>query len=123
MIEQSPLYPKSYGAWAGNPKGQAPDYELCCEEVWSRDRWSRCHQCSKKRGHGPDGAYCKQHDPAVALARKTANDARGREQWNKRRREFHGPMFYDALVKIAEGYNDARGLAQEVVAAFKAGDS
>lgn len=56
MIEQSKLYPKSYGAWAGEPKGHAPDYERCCEQVHSRERFARFSQCQKPRGHGPDGA-------------------------------------------------------------------
>lgn len=82
--EQSPLYKEKYGAWAGQPAGNKPDFKRCCEEVWSRERWSRHYQCHKPRGHGPDGAYCKQHDPEVVKARKAAVDARGKEAWNKR---------------------------------------
>lgn len=120
-IEKSALYKKSYGAWAGFPKGNAPDYSLCCSEVWGRERWPRCYQCHKKRGHGPDGAYCKQHDPAVEKARKAAADQRDKDKWNKLRYEIHAHTFFDALLKIAEGHNDARGLAQDVINTFKEG--
>lgn len=122
MIEKSTLYKRAYGAWAGDPRGRVPDYSLCCEEVASRDRWAHFYQCSKKRGHGPDGAYCKQHDPAAAKARREEADTRRRDKWNAARYEWHGRIFFDALLKIAEGHNDARGLAQEIIDKFKAGE-
>lgn len=52
------LYPKSYGRWAGKPNGTKPDYARCAEHVFGS---YYSHQCSRKRGHGPDQAYCKQH--------------------------------------------------------------
>jgi hypothetical protein len=116
------LYPKKYGAWSGNPEGNKPDYERCCVEVWSKERWSRVYQCHRKRGHGPDGAYCSQHVPEVVEQRKRAASARQDAEWQKRRLEFSGKIFYDALVKIAEGHNDARGLAQETIASFTTGN-
>ena len=122
MIEPSSLYKKSYGAWAGFPQGHAPDYSLCCAEVSANERWPRYHQCSKRRGHGADGAYCKQHDPAVAKARADAADARGKAKWNAGRYEIYGRTFFDALLKIAEGYNDARGLAQDTIDNFRKGE-
>lgn len=122
MSERSPQYRETYGAWAGFPAGHPADYARCCEPVWTNERWSRQHQCNRKRGHGPDGAYCKQHDPVAARARRGAADARSTAQWNARRYEFHGRTFFDALLKIAEGHNDARGLAQEVIAKFKDGE-
>lgn len=52
---------RRYGQWAGNPKGTPEDPECCIEEVWpTQGGWSP-YQCSRKRGHGPDGLYCKQH--------------------------------------------------------------
>jgi hypothetical protein len=122
IVEKSTKYPKSYGNWAGLPKGVEPDYTRCCQEVWSRERFSSHHQCTKPRGYGPDGAYCKQHDPAVAKARQEANDARSKEKWNEQRYQWHGRTFFDALLKIANGYNDARGMASEVIAKFKEGE-
>lgn len=51
---------RRYGQWAGNPKGHAENKEHCVEEVFSSDGWHH-YQCSRKRGHGKDGLYCKQH--------------------------------------------------------------
>lgn len=118
MADRNVLYPKKYGAWAGNPEGQTPDYDRCCMEVWSKDRWSRASQCGRKRGHGPDGAYCAQHDPRVAQKRTRDAAARADASWQRRRYEFNGKSFYDVLVKIAGGHNDPRGLAQEVIDTF-----
>jgi hypothetical protein len=109
------LYPKSYGAWGGNPSGTVPNYLFCCVAVRPSGRWPVPHQCRKPRGHGPDGAYCKQHDPVVVKAREDARDARGAEKWKARLYEVYGKKFYETLVKIADGHNDARGLAQEVI--------
>ena len=50
-----------YGEWAGNPKGYPEDKSLCVQEVWAPGRGIHCYQCRRKRGHGPDGLYCKQH--------------------------------------------------------------
>ena len=52
--------PRVYGAWAGNEKGRSEDPERCIERVASSGSWIT-HQCYRKRGHGKDGLYCKQH--------------------------------------------------------------
>lgn len=122
MQQQSSLYKKAYGAWAGFPAGHAPNLDLCCEEISTNERWPKRHQCSRKRGHGPDGAYCKQHDPDAVKSRQSAADAKARAKWNEERYKIHGKTFFDALEKIANGHNDARGLAQEVIATFKDGE-
>ena len=51
-----------YGKWAGNPKGVPEDETRCIEEVWPSDGhgWNS-YQCTRKRGYGKDGLYCKQH--------------------------------------------------------------
>jgi len=53
--------PLRYGAWAGNPKGTLEDKTLCIIEVWPKSGTWIPYQCTRKRGHGPDGLYCKQH--------------------------------------------------------------
>lgn len=121
MSVESSLYPQSYGSWAGNPKGCTPDLTRCCQEVRDSGRWPRWYQCNRPRGHGPDKAYCKQHDPEVAKARTAAADRRSTEKWNARRVEWHGLAFLKVLRQIADGHNDARGLAAETVAKFDAG--
>ena len=51
---------RRYGKWAGNPQGNAYVEGRCAEEVSSEGVWF-FYQCSRKNGHGKDGAYCKQH--------------------------------------------------------------
>ena len=50
--------PRIYGQWAGNEQGTKEVPTRCIQEVWTG--W-HSHQCDRKRGHGPDGLYCKQH--------------------------------------------------------------
>jgi hypothetical protein len=55
-----------YGAWAGNPKGQAEAKDRCVYEVCTYiGNWPHFHQCNRKRGHGPNKEYCKQHAQKV----------------------------------------------------------
>ena len=44
----------------------------CIESVWGG--WTG-HQCHRKRGHGPDGLYCRQHDPDAKAAKQAAEEA------------------------------------------------
>lgn len=121
MTEQSALYKSNYGTFS-LPK--RPDYKLCCEQVTSYEtRWPRLHQCQRKRGFGPEQAYCKQHDPEVVKARQEASNKRYQEKWNERRYELYGKQFFDVLQQIANGHNDARGLAQQTIAKFKEGEA
>jgi len=52
---------KYYGIWAGDPKGRMERETDCVEEVYYSSGFWRWYQCSRKRGHGLDGLYCKQH--------------------------------------------------------------
>ena len=54
-----------YGAWAGFPKGRQEDKQRCVAEVQDRTGW-HFYQCSRKRGFGPDGEWCKQHANKIA---------------------------------------------------------
>jgi hypothetical protein len=113
-------YPEKYGAWAGNREGTKPDYTRCCEEVGDTStRWPSYHQCSRKRGFGPDQAYCRQHDPAAVEERRKAAEERSNQDYNRWWLGVSSPRFRDALKQIAEGHNDPRGLAQEVLAAYE----
>ena len=49
---------RRYGQWAGNPRGWPEDVERCVESVFSG---MRSRQCTRRRGHGPEGLYCRQH--------------------------------------------------------------
>lgn len=45
------------------------DEARCVERVHVNVGFGRFAQCSRKRGHGPNGLYCKQHSPESAKAR------------------------------------------------------
>ena len=51
---------RTYDVWAGNPKGIPEDPARCIAPVRNWSGW-HFYQCQKKRGHGTDGLYCKQH--------------------------------------------------------------
>ena len=121
MSEHSMHYPKSYGSWAGDPEGRAPDYRRCCASVSNGERFARYYQCERSRGYGPDEAFCKQHDPVAREARRAANEARYWAKSDAKRPQWHGHEFLAALRLIAAGHNDARGLAKEIVDKFDAG--
>lgn len=115
-------YKSKYGAWAGNSRGQPPDYNFCCAEItYYIGQWPHQKQCGKKCGYGPDGAYCKVHDPKAVEERREKSDARYREKTNKERYQWYGKTFYDALEQIANGHNDAMGLAKAVIKKFQEG--
>jgi hypothetical protein len=112
-------YKKEYGINMGR---QGPDFSRCCVEVSaSIGLHTSWYQCNRKRGHGPNGDYCKQHDPDAVKARSDKSRAAYLEKINKERYGWHGKKFYNVLKQIAEGHNDARGLARETIAEFEAG--
>lgn len=112
-------YKKRYGAWAGFPNGRKPDIDRCCEEVSSGTRGALFHQCWRKRGHGPDRAYCKQHDPATVQAKRDAWEAKYQRQRAIDDRRYAiqaaGEKMLAALHKIANGDNDPRTTAKEAL--------
>ena len=49
-----------YGlSWNQRPE----DPTRCVEQVWPNERGPIPYQCQRKRGYGPKGEWCKQHDP------------------------------------------------------------
>jgi hypothetical protein len=52
---------RRFGCWAGCPDGQPEDPTRCIEEVLPASGSWIPRQCCRKRGHGPDGLYCRQH--------------------------------------------------------------
>lgn len=54
---------RRYGQWAGNPAGRAENPTKCIESVPGKGRAAIPRQCIFPRGHGPEGLYCKRHDP------------------------------------------------------------
>ena len=68
-----------YGTWAGRPKGNTEDPLRCVEEVWPSGSggggWTP-YQCTRPRGHGPGGLWCKQHG-------KKAEEREARDKANR----------------------------------------
>jgi hypothetical protein len=121
------LFPDGYGMWAGNPKGMRPDYSRCCKEVIDTStRWTRWHQCGRKNGHGPEGAYCKQHSPDVEAARNKATQERQHQAFLEESRKqflgYGGKFLIVALKAIEDGHNDPRQLAKETLDLLRAKD-
>ena len=51
---------RRYNQWSGNPNGSPEDKTRCIAKVADFTGF-HFYQCQRKRGHGPDGLYCKQH--------------------------------------------------------------
>jgi hypothetical protein len=82
----------------------------------------RSHQCKRKRGYGPEDAYCKLHDPVAVKARDDARSEKWNTEWAeaavKRKLASNAQNFLDALRLIADGHNDPRSLAMEAIKDF-----
>ena len=102
---------RTYGQ-SFNPQAENPT--RCVASVHDRLRWAS-FQCQRQRGHGPDGLYCKQHDPAAQKARDAAATERHHADMKKLRFGWVGVPLARALFEIANGHNDPRTLAHEVL--------
>lgn len=70
---------RRYGVWAGNPKGRPENYEHCVAGVWPKEGHAfTSYQCARKRGHGPNDEYCKQHGAKEEERLGRQAEARGR---------------------------------------------
>lgn len=84
--------------------------------------------CGKTAKYDPDAngrpTKCGRHSAAAKVKRKAAQEERDRAwraKWDSQRALSTATAALEpALRKIAEGHNDARGLAQEVIAALDA---
>jgi hypothetical protein len=115
-MDENRLYPAAYAQWSGNPKGIRPDFTRCCEEVYAN---FQSHQCGRKRGFGPDKAYCKQHDPDAVKARRAASERKYLDEINAKQSQWHGPKFLAVLRQIADGHNDPRSIAKEAIEEYE----
>ena len=78
-------------------------------------RWNQCERAAKV------GDFCKQHSPDVVAERRKKADEKYEASTLKWRTEVNGAKFLAVLRQIAEGHNDARGLATETVRKFDEG--
>ena len=108
-------YRAEYGI---NMSRRRPDYTRCAHEVGDGFGW---HQCTRKNGHGPHGAWCKTHDPDAVKAKSEARSAKWRAECDQRDRLNAATAALEpALRQIAAGHNDPRSLAESVIAALDA---
>lgn len=102
-----------YGIWGGNPGGDLPDPDRCAAKVTPPgDRVSR--QCSRPRGHGPEGAFCRTHAPNSNAAREALSQQRmaaAREVYRVKALRTHAAPLILALQQIAAGEPDPVGTA------------
>lgn len=103
-------YKETYGRY-----DKKADHTRCASSVYD-DMWSGARQCSRKNGHGPHGAWCKQHDPVAVKARDVARRAQWKAEYDAkdRKRKFEAECIA-AIKSIAAGHNDPRGLAQSLI--------
>lgn len=60
---------RRYRVWAGSPKGSPEDPKRCIAAVADGGRSCLFHQCSNKRGKGPEGNYCGLHAKQLAAGK------------------------------------------------------
>lgn len=82
-----------YDDWAGNPGGVPEDTTKCAAQKMS-DVF-RNYQCTKPRGHGPDGLLCGTHNMVLEKA-KARRIEWGKE--NKKIREGHTDKYIGELI-------------------------
>lgn len=87
----------------------------CCEDVREEGRWPAYNQCARKPGYGPDGLYCKQHDPAEVERRDQERDKKYREQQERERPKWYGAEMLKIIRQIAAGHNDPGTLCREFI--------
>ena len=109
---------QSYGNWAGRPSGSKADPTRCAQTVCANERGAIPKQCGRKRGYGPESAFCRQHDPAAVAARDAGARDRHEAEWKEHLKKIYGPTFLNALREIAAGHNDPRALAQSIIDKF-----
>ena len=77
--------PRVYGKWAVNSEGTPENTKQCIAVVWPESYCGHGKQCSRKRGHGKDGLYCKQHDPERIERIETEKTKAHEEKWAKKK--------------------------------------
>jgi hypothetical protein len=120
MTECSDEFKAHFRPAYGRYGGVRPDFARCADTVSSGSIWHGSKQCSRKNGHGPDGAFCKQHDPQALAAKRVARDAAWRREWDqKARKSAFTSESKNAIRAIAEGHNDPMTLAREILARYE----
>ena len=109
-----------YGRWAGNPKGHPEDVTRCIESVTGDGRASISGQCDRRRGHGRDGLYCKQHDPEAVRARSAARAKKWDDKLAAQQRGWDLTAKRAEVARRAQSLVKVRSFGQEFDALAKA---
>ena len=108
-------YRKAYGRYGAS----RPDLLRCAHSV--SDGMFGSKQCSRANGQGPHGAWCKQHDPVACKAKSDEmSGKRAKEYAAKKRLTAATEALKLALATIANGCDDPKGLAADVMAELNA---
>lgn len=129
FIYTGPMYWPGKEPWQPAPgkcRGQCSKSEGNHTDFWQCPRPIKVEREVLHHGEPVTMGYCGQHDPVKVAERHAKRDAQYRAKWAARearwnaeaRKEEMGEAAVDALRQIAAGHNDARGLAQEVLARF-----
>ena len=117
MTDRTPEFLACYpaGGYGLNYKSVAV-LTRCSENVRGKGSWPSYSQCTRANGHGPHGAWCKQHNPEAVKAKREARDKAWKAKWAAERREgaFKAEC-QSAIRAIASGHNDPRELAQGII--------
>lgn len=115
--DHTPEFLAQYPAFYGRAYAKVwPQYDQCAGRV-SGDRWALgSSQCSRANGHGPHGAWCKQHNPEAVSARREASNAKYRAESDAANRDREFTRAARAAVNlIAAGHNDPRALCADIL--------
>lgn len=115
-MKLSKYHQQRYGAWAGNPLGLNADPSRCAAVVSSKHNYVT-HQCTRKRGYGPEQAYCKIHDPDAEAKREQESRNKYRKKLRQDALRYANDL-YQALQLIEQGHNDPRLVAKEALLKF-----
>jgi len=110
-------YQKTYGP---SYRGVKADTSRCAAHVsgagWGGSQCQRKATCDPNEDGKP--TTCKQHSDSSMNARREKQRAAQETDMAKWQERYAAPRMRAALQKIADGHNDPRSLAQEVLAQF-----
>lgn len=82
--------------WYGSGNKTPENTDLCVEAVYRHGGW-HMGQCCRKRGHGPDDLYCKQH--ANRIQKRKDDQVRYEKEHEMWREEWALEKFHGKLLK------------------------
>ncbi len=136
FTELTSFHKRRYGMDRFNPQGtSSADPARCAKGVRNSGAlWGRQDQCTRKRGHGPEQAYCAQHDPERRAAREAARREKEEEDFEAQQAKVNAslarrtmiwlaaPAMKDALQRIRDGVDDPREIAAEALRGLEGGE-